>query len=521
MGEGSPLGPILERWNQLPRGRQFALAGIVAGTIVVLYFVLTSSSQANLVVAYTGLAPEDSAAVADELERQGIAYEIGGGGTTVSVAAGNVAEARIALAQVGLPNGGQVGLEIFDKTNFGATDFVQQVNFRRGLEGELARSINSLDTVQGSRVHIVMPDDSLFAEDEEEGTASVLLQLRPGASLSQSQVQGVANLVSHSVEGLDVSGLTIIDDSGRVLFDGSAFDGLGGMGGTASQLDVQRQYENSLARDITSILNQSIGTGRSAVTVRAAMNFDTVTSQSDTFDPATIIRSQVVVDESFNGDNLTVGGVPGTGTNATETEGEAATGASTYRRTETTTNNEVSRTNTTTVTAPGSVERLSVSVVLDESVTGAQESAITSAVAAAVGLDQSRGDTLSVTRLPFDPSVAEAFIPAAAADGLAQYFEYLQLLLPVLAVVLAFVLVMLLLRSLGKRQVALPAASQQVLLGQGAGAAAGALGQPTGQALSMPDIPTVDPEEERVGALAEKNPRAVADVVQTWIREEE
>jgi len=95
VGEGSPLGPILERWNQLPRGRQFALAGIVAGTIVVLYFVLTSSSQANLVVAYTGLAPEDSAAVADELERQGIAFEIGGGGSTVSVAAGNVAEARM------------------------------------------------------------------------------------------------------------------------------------------------------------------------------------------------------------------------------------------------------------------------------------------------------------------------------------------------------------------------------------------------------------------------------------------
>ena len=520
MGEGSPLGPILERWNQLPRGRQFALAGIVAGTIVVLYFVLTSSSQANLVVAYTGLAPEDSAAVADELERQGIAYEVGGGGATVSVAAGSVAEARIALAQVGLPNGGQVGLEIFDKTNFGATDFVQQVNFRRGLEGELARSINTLDGVQGSRVHIVMPADSLFAEDEEDATASVLLQMQQGASLSQDQVQGVANLVSHSVEGLDVSGLTVIDDSGRVLFDGSSFGG-GGMGGTASQLDLQSQYENSLARDISSILNQSIGAGRSAVTVRAAMNFDTVTQQSEVYDPEEIVRSSVSVDESFNGDNLTVGGIPGTGANVTGAEGEAATGANAYRRIETTTNNELNRTNTTTVTAPGSVERLSVSVVLDESVTGAQESAITSAVAAAVGLDQSRGDTLSVTRLPFDPSVAEAFIPAAAADGLAQYFEYLQLLLPILAVVLAFVLVTLLLRSLGKRQIALPAPGQQVFLGQGAGAAMGALGQPTEHALPMPDLPAVDPEEERVGALAAQNPRAVADVVQTWIREED
>jgi flagellar M-ring protein FliF len=212
--------------------------------------------------------------------------------------------------------------------------------------------------------------------------------------------------------------------------------------------------------------------------------------------------------------------VPGTGTNGGTggTSDTTANGNSNYTRTETTTNNEINKTSTITERAPGSLEKLSVSVVLDESVTVAQESSITSAVAAAVGLDQTRGDTLSVTRLPFDESVREDLLPAAA-DGISQYLDYLKLLLPMLAVVLAFVLVMLLLRSLGKRQLALPGLGMHMQpQALGAGYAAPALnpGLPM-QALE----PSSDPHEERVLKLADANPRAVAEVVQTWMREEE
>src|SRR6185436_16502211 len=155
---------------------------------------------------------------------------------------------------------------------------------------------------------------------------------------------------------------------------------------------------------------------------------------------------------------LNVGAVPGTGTNGGTggTSSTTANGNSNYNRTDTTTNNEINKTSTTTIKAPGSLQKLSVSVVLDESVTAAQEANITSAVAASVGLDQTRGDTLSVTRLPFDESAKQDLLPAAG-DGISQYLDYLKLVLPMLAVVLAFVLVMLLLRSLGKRQLALPA----------------------------------------------------------------
>ena len=262
-----------------------------------------------------------------------------------------------------------------------------------------------------------------------------------------------------------------------------------------------------------------MGVGRSAVTVRATLNFDRVTAVEDKFGAASeaVPRSSTSTTETFNGSNLNVGNVPGTGTNGGTggTSNTTANGDSTYSRTETTTNNEINKTTSTTVKAPGSIDRLSVSVVLDESVTAAQEASITSAVAAAVGLDQVRGDTLSVTRLPFDASVREDLLPAAS-DGIGTYLSYLKFLLPMLAVALGFILVMLLLRALGKRQLALPAGYQQAML-----PAAGAIAAlPRGE--SMPALqPASDPHEERVLKLADSNPRAVADVVQTWMREEE
>ncbi|HMS57526.1 MAG TPA: flagellar basal-body MS-ring/collar protein FliF [Tepidiformaceae bacterium] len=522
MGTGSPIGQILERWNQIPRGRQMALAGIVGGTIVVFYLVFIASSAPNMVTAYSGLDPEDAASIAAELQKAGIAYDLGANGTTVSVAAEKVGEARIKLASAGLPrNGASIGFEVFDKTNFGATDYVQQVNYQRALEGELARSINSIDSVKASRVHLVLPKESVFKEDQDKTTASVLLQLKAGRDLTQDQVRGITNLVSNSVPGLASGGVTIMDQTGHVLFDGSTFDNPFSTGASATQMDLQRKYETALSRDVQATLDKVVGAGRSAVTVRAKLNFDTVTSKADTFGTAAqaVPRSSSSVTETFNGSNLNVGNVPGTGTNgAAAGAGTTANGNSTYSRTETTTNNEVPRTETTTVRAPGALDRLSVSVVLDESVTAAQEQALTSAVAAAVGIDQTRGDTLNVARLPFDASVREDLV-GAAGDGLGQYLQYLKLILPILAVALAFVLVTLLLKSLSKRQLALTAPSQHQLALQ---AAAAIPHRSLGPAAPLPALEAApDPAEERVHTLAAQNPRAVADVVQTWMREED
>jgi len=518
MGADSPYSALVDRWKQLPRARQIALAGIAVGALVVLYFVFVSSSKPNMVVAYSGLQPEDSAAIADQLEKEGIKYELGGGGSTVSVPANKVAEVRIKLAQAGLPKGtATTGLEIFDKTNFGATDFVQQVNFRRGLEGELARSINTLEGVKASRVHIVIPEEAIFQEDQQKPSASVLLQLQQGASLGQEQIRGITNLVANAVEGLTPSGVTIIDSTGRVLFDGATLDSAFSTGASASQLELQRAYELQLQRDVEQTLARVVGPGRSAVTVRAALNFDTVKRVEDKFgtpDQA-VTRSQTTTTETFTGTNVNVGQVPGTGTNgATNPGGATANGNTVYTRTEETINNEVPRTTTETIEAPGSVERLSVSVVLDESVTPAQEANIASAVAAAVGLDQTRGDTLSVTRLPFEP--LDDDLVAEDSDGIGTYLSYLKLLLPLLAIVLAFVFVMLLLRALNKRQLAL----QQPPMPEALPAAAAPQAVTAQEPVPALESAT-DPTEERVARLAEANPRAVAEVLQTWMREED
>ncbi len=527
MGESSLLSPIMDRWNLLPKGRQMALAGVLAGTIIVFYFVFVASTSPNMVTAFSGLAPEDSAQIADELERQGIQYEIGSGGSSVLVPANLVAEIRIDLAQAGLPTGGGVGFEIFDKTNFGATDFTQQVNFQRAIEGELARSINTLDGVRSSRVHIVMPQDAIFQEDQEPASASIVLGLNPGVSLTQGQVKGIGNLVAGAVEGLELSGVMIIDSTGSVLFDGSTMDSLFSVGGTSSQLELKRQFERALEQDIQTILAPVVGVGRSAVTVNAELNFDSVTSESSTFgDPLSC--SAAATTETFTGTGASAAAaVPGTGANGDDAADSTTSGNdSTYESSQVTVNNEIPQTITTTVNAPGSVKRLSIAVVLDESITGAQETALTTAVAAAVGFDAVRGDTLSVTRLPFDVATQESLVPVVAGDGIGQYLDYLKLVLPLLAVALAFVLVSLLLRSLGKKQLALPSSGMRMMPmvsveGLEAGEEAEAIAPPKKKKADLlPELDQSNPQEERIVRMAQSNPRAVAQVVQTWMREE-
>ncbi|OAI40687.1 hypothetical protein AYO38_05380 [bacterium SCGC AG-212-C10] len=523
MGAGSPFAQVMDRWNELPRARQLALAGIVAGTIIVFYFVFMSSSKPNMVVAYSGLAPEDTAAIVDELEKSGVPYELGGSGTTIAIPATKISEVSIKLAAAGLGKGGTLGFEIFDKTNFAATDKVQDINFQRALQGELARSINTLDGIRSSRVAIVLPKDALFKEDQQDTTAAVVLDLKPGAQLSQDQVRGITNLIVNSVPGLQMAGVSITDSHAKVLFDGKSFDGQFSAGASANQMQLQSQYETSLQRDIESTLERIVGPGKSAVTVRALLNFDSVTETSKEFaSPENVVKRSSSTDtESFTGSGGSTTGVPGTGSNGAATVTPGSTGANSgdYKRETTTENNEIGETNKIIVKAPGSITKLSVSVVLDESVPAAQAADLSQAVAAAVSLDQTRGDTMSLIRIPFDTSVQDAFAAVPTGTGMETYLSYLKLLLPILAVVLGFVLVMLLLRSLGKRQMALPSPYMATALA-GAGAGGYELDSPMREQLPAIQAGS-DPAEERVMKLADSNPKAVADVVQTWMREEE
>ena len=189
---------------------------------------------------------------------------------------------RLDFASQGLPAGGHVGFEIFEGNAFTATDFVQRLNFQRGLEGELGRTIETFPQVAGARVHIVMPERTLFREDDEPATASVVLQVRPGQGLITDEVAGVAYLVAGAVGGLEKQQVTILDASGVILYDGASADE-GGIGFTGTQQSIVREFENSLARDAQSLLDWSIGPANSVVTVRATLNFDQVERQTSEF----------------------------------------------------------------------------------------------------------------------------------------------------------------------------------------------------------------------------------------------
>ena len=206
---------LLETWGSLSASRK-ALLALTGGALVGLALLLYSwSSSTQLVTLYSGLDPQDSGRIVDHLRSRGTAFEIEGGGTIIRVPEAEVDELRVAFAVEGLPRGGNVGFELFEGNAFTATDFVQRLNFQRGLQGELARTIESFDAVDSARVHIVLPERSLFRNDERPTTASVVIALRPGMRLSSSEVGGVAHLVSGAVEGLEPEALTIIDHVGR------------------------------------------------------------------------------------------------------------------------------------------------------------------------------------------------------------------------------------------------------------------------------------------------------------------
>ncbi len=527
---------LLRLWERMPRAQKLMLAAVGALALSMFVFFYTSARSAPMATLYSQLEPEDAGAVTSELDTLGIPYELAGGGSAVRVPSNTIDRARIELAQRGLPQGGAVGFEIFDRTNFGVTDFAQRVNFQRGLEGELARTIRQMSLIDGARVHIVMPERRVFSDFQEPATASVVLQMKPGRRLDDSQVRGVAHLVAGSVVGLDRENLTIIDTSGNILFDG-ADDALSLGSLSGSQLQVQRSFETTLERDVGRMLQQTLGPNMAAVQVHAELNFDRVEVSSETFQPegaaAGTPRSQSLVEETFQGSSASAAAVPGVAANvpgaAINTTG-SGNDQSQYQRTETTTNFELSRTTQRTIQAPGAVENLSVSVLLNDTVPEEQATALTQSIAAAVGLNEARGDRIVVTRIPFDTTaIDEAQAAIAEAGAQDQMLTYLRLALPVLAVLLALFIFWFLRRSLrtaGHGWVYDPSVQVLAPAGLPASLGGGDIGRLPPGAAQLPDLPNAEEVRkreavgQRVSSLARTQPEAVAEVLQSWLKEE-
>lgn len=514
----------LRIWQQLTPMQRVTLGLVGAGFVVALAFFAFLSQQVEYATVFSNLSQQDAAAVVAKLKETKIPYELSDGGTTVKVPNSQVHEVRLQLASEGLPQGSGVGFELFDKTSFGLTDFAQKLNYQRALEGELARTINQLSAVEQSRVHVVIPKPELYTENEKSATASVVISLRPGQELQGEQIRGICNLVAGSVEGLKPENVTIIDTHGNILSDAAVGSQIGQVTkATASQLEMQQSYQKNLEKSAQALLDQVLGHNKAAIRVHADLDWDQVESNSETFSPpGTVaqVRSSTETTERYTGNpGDWVGGIPGVSSNVpsylgvestiTSTESISGTLMPAYERVDKTNNFELSKVVERTTKAPGTVKRLSVAVLLDNVVDDAQIQKVESLVSAAVGLDTTRGDAITVASMPFDRTYYEQ--QAQALDEAQRYSMYFDIGKIAVAII-ALVVTLLFVRSLSRR------------LGSAKEAPTEQLPPPSVVTVTVPDLAELQQKREsargQVSTLARTQPAAVAGLVKTWLREE-
>jgi len=419
---------IREWWSaQAASTRLFYGAIAVAAVLALAFFAAFRLRGPDYAVLFSNMAPDEANAVIQKLDAEKIPHRLADNGATILVPHEDVYEQRVQLAGQGIVKaGGGTGFELFDRTNLGMTDFQEKIAKTRATEGELQRTISGLTPVLSARVHIATPEASLYSTTQQPTTASVAIQTKPGMQLGAQEVRGITQLVAGAVEGLKPENVTIVDQNGTILRP-SALDSTGTLGDasnalqlTQDQLIAKEKYESDLQQSLQGLLDVTIGAHRSAVRVATQMDFDANSTETESYAPLGTVRSQQSEREGYTGGaagrNAAIG-VPGTTTNVIPTYqgSQNQQGAGRYTKSKTTTNYEVTKALAKHVDAPGKVTRLSVAVLVNApaaSATGpnAQTAYIVSAtdvakirnaVAAAAGIDPTRGDQVSVEAIPF------------------------------------------------------------------------------------------------------------------------
>ncbi len=413
------LSQLTNSYVKLPLVQKIVFPLLIVGSVMGIVYVSKWANRADYAVLFSDLKPTDSSAVIQRLKDKKIKYEVRGDGSVIAVSPPEIVhEARIELAGEGVPKGGVVGLEIFEATNIGTTTFQEKIKFQRAIQGELERTIVALEAVATARVHIATPEKTVFAKKSSEATASVMLQLEPGAELDKKQIRGIANLVAGSVEGLQTQNVTIVDVHGNLL--SPTEEGTEELGIEATRLQYQREIEKGYIQRIEQMLTKVIGPEKVIARVSAELDFSAMEREEESFDPGgQVVRSQRTVEEgSGTGER---GGVPGVVSNLGNDSNlltPPGTSEDKSNRREEVKNYEVSRAVSKTSSPRGKLMRLSVGVIVDgsyEAPAGAPADApkefkaldpetisrIETVVKSAVGFDVVRGDTLSVENMAF------------------------------------------------------------------------------------------------------------------------
>src|SRR3954453_18558695 len=406
--------------NMTPKGR-LMLAGSVLGVVLIGFLMMRMASAPSYSTVMAGVDPAQTGKITSALDAKGVKYEIQNNGTAIAVDKSQMADARIALAEKGLPQANQPGMELFDKQKLGASDFQQQVTYQRALEGQLAGTIGQIDGVGGATVQLVLPQDQLFQDEQSAAKAAVLLS-GEGGNLNPGAVRGIAQLVSGSVKGLALNNVSITDSTGQLLWPNSAAGASDGQMAATTKQAAEARYAQGEESNLNAMLAQTLGPGKAQVQVNADLNMDQGTRDSLRYGKKGIpLQTQKENEQLAGGGGA--GGPAGTPSNTVPSYAGAAGGSgSNYKRTNGQTTFGVDKDVTRTKIAPGTVNKKSVAVMIDSSVPKAQLAAIRSAVQNAAGIDTPRGDSLSVSQVAFAKPPAPAKKPVtAAAMGFLKY----------------------------------------------------------------------------------------------------
>ncbi len=534
------MGGFLDFLKGLGAPRLVAMLAVTLSLIGFFAFVATRVSDGGLVPVFTDLTMQDASAVIKELEAQNIKYETNRDGSTILVPSDAVAQVRMKLAEQGLPSGGGVGWEIFDKGDgLSSTSFLQNVNRLRALEGELARSIRSLNRVSAARVHLVVPERPLFSRDAPKPTASIVL--RVSGALGQGEVRAIIHLVASAVQGLDPQAISIIDESGTLLANGGGDTGPDAL--PSGALEREAAFEKRLKDQVQGIVERVVGPGRARAEINAAFDYSKVTNTADMFDPESrVVRStQTREEEAENREGPDAVTVANQLPNSQANNAGATANRDKSSKTDETVNYEISRTTRTEVLEAGRLKKVSVAVLVDGIYANDQSGSVTysprsqdeldriaSLVRSAIGFDQARGDQIEVVNLRFaEPPGVQ---PISDASGLGMLDvtkdDLMRLIeLAVLGVVSLLVL-LLVVRPLVRRILTPERAASSSLL---ASPSANAPNEPVPLAAPDPTARMIELSQvngkvhaqslTKVGELAARNPNETVSIIRQWLAE--
>jgi flagellar M-ring protein FliF len=407
----APVRRITDTFKSFTPGQKAVTIAAVLALVIGGYFFATWASKPTYSILFNNLSTKDASAIVDSLQKGGTKYELANDGQTILVPQDKVNSLRLSLSGQGLPGDADTGYALLDQQGITTSDFMQHTNYQRALEGELANTIKSIDGVEAATVHLVLPQKDVFADNQDQPTASVLVASSPDKPLSGDQVQAIVHLVASSVEGLDPTQVTVAGADGKILSTGGGAD-VGASGDNSYEAQTVA-FQNRMNTSLQNMLDSVVGPNHAVVTTTAQLDFDqtSTTSKSYNQDPSLPALSESNSREAYNGGNGNCsGGVLGPDNiSGPACGGSPSSGPGQYVNQNDVKNNAINETNQVRKSAPGSIKKLNVAVLLDSTTAGTVDPAqIQQLISAAAGIDATRGDTIAVSAMPFDTSAAQA-----------------------------------------------------------------------------------------------------------------